>query len=111
MHSDFEFDSVTCHLTVEAFNLMLTNESNTGLGEWQSQRLPVGADLAPDAGHLLVGRVPGVEQLLASRQEITFGAERFCRVVPLFVGQRLANAKCGEGHPHSSSRLLEPLCR
>ena len=64
------------HFGVKRLDLVLTDQTDAGLGVRQRHRLPERDNAALDGGHGLELLMPGVEQLLARGQKGAFGPER-----------------------------------
>jgi hypothetical protein len=75
----------------------------------QRHHSPTGQDLMAHGGHRAEGRMPGIQQFLASGKILTLGAERTGGLSLLLWGQRFAHAEPAEGYAGSSHGCSEPL--
>ena len=97
------------HLVLKCIQTIAADEPDSRLGKRQTDAFVVSEHLAPHGSDVLVGGVLGIEQLLAGGQEVALGPERFGGLVALLLGERLSDAEPGEGNPHRSGILAEPL--
>ena len=99
------------HAIVERLDVLLTKQSQAGLGVRQRHAAPVALDLAAGAAHGLEGGMGRIEKLLGGGEVLAFSAKRFGGLGLLLGIERLSDAQPGEGHPRSREARLQATCR